>query len=279
MKRLTISITLSVIAFSMIAQQNLAVKYSVSNRDSDKEDIVKSEMILITNPSSSLYYNKMSLYVDSCMSTPEGAAQLKEIQDKGMRVEHPDGTVTMDGWKYRSIPMKTIYMYVDKDLSKNRITTYDRKAGELKYYEEPTSEINWMIIEDSTKNIQGFECIMAKTDYHGRNWTVWFTPEIPIQDGPWKLHGLPGIILEADGGNDFYIITSEIGETAQDIPNVYSTNLYQKGDRKKILKDHEHYINNLLSIISAQGIKLNDDGSNVYLPKFNRQNRAWETDY
>ena len=85
--------------------------------------------------------------------------------------------------------------------------------------------------------------------------------------------------MEADGGNDFNIRASEIGETTQEVPSVYSPTLYEKGDRKKILSDHEHYVNNLLSLIMAEGIKLNDDGSNVYLPKFNRQNRAWETDY
>ena len=279
MKKLIISIALTTLIVPILAQQNVAVKYNVSNRDSDYENIVKAEMILVVNPSHSLYYNKMSLYVDSCMSTPEGAAKLKEIQDKGLRVEHPDGSVTMDGWKYRSVPMKTFYLYVDKDFSNNKISTYDKKAGELKYYEEPISEITWEVMGDSTKNILGYECLMAETDYHGRHWTVWFTPEIPIYDGPWKLQGLPGIILEADGGNDFNIVASEIGETTQEVPSVYSPTLYEKGDRKKILSDHEHYINNLLSLIMAEGIKLNDDGSNVYLPKFNRHNRAWETDY
>ena len=262
------------------AQQNVAVKYNASNRDTDSGNILTKEMILVANPTRSFYYNKMSLYVDSCMSTPEGAAKLREVQDKAMRVEHPDGTVTWDGWKYgRVAPKKEVDLYVTKDVDHNLMTVYDRKAGESRSYDESLSEISWEIVGDSTKTILGYDCIMAESDYHGRKWKAWFTMDIPVQDGPWKLHGLPGIILEADGGDDFSIVATEVGGTFQDVPTVYSLSGYQKGDRKKILSEHEHYINNLESILAAQGIKINGDGSPANLPKYDRRRQAWETDY
>ena len=149
----------------------------------------------------------------------------------------------------------------------------------MKFYEEPLEEMRWEIISDSLKTILGYECMMAETNYHGRTWKAWFTPEIPVQDGPWKLHGLPGIILEANGGNDFSILATEIGKTSQPVPPVYSTDKYEKGQRKKILADHEYYINNFESIMAAQGIKLNGDGSPADLPKYDRPRQAWETDY
>lgn len=260
---------ISYLTLTTMAQQNVAVKY----------DMKGWEMILVSSPERSLFYDKMSLYVDSCMSTPEGALRFKEAQNAALRVEHPDGTVTMDGWKYNPVPMKNQYLYVDKDFLEGNMAVYDLNAGHLTSYKEPLSEIQWEIVEDSTKNILGYECIMAFSDYHGRHWKAWFTPEIPTKDGPWKLQGLPGIILEADGGDGFIIKAKEIGSTSQNIPIVYSTDLYEKGERKKILAEHEHYVNNFESIMSAQGIKLNGDGSPANLPKFDRQHKALETDY
>lgn len=70
-------------------------------------------------------------------------------------------------------------------------------------YEEDWEKPEWEITDES-KDIIGYQCFKAETDYRGRHWTAWFTPEIPIQDGPWKLCGLPGLILEAGDNHDEY---------------------------------------------------------------------------
>lgn len=267
------------VAIASIAQNNVAVEYDVTTRDSDSGKAFTNRMTLVAAPERSLYFNKMSLYVDSCESTPEGKAKLREIQMKAWRVVQPDGTVTYDGRKLGLAPEKKEYLYVAKDHETGNLSVYDFKAGDLWRYEEPVSEMKWTIIEDSTKNILGFECIMAQTDYHGRTWKVWFSPEIPVYDGPWKLHGLPGLIISAEGGDGFVIKATEVGSTRQPVPFVYSVKDYTKGERKQILADHEHYENNFESMMAAQGIKMNADGSPANLPQYNRQRRAWETDY
>jgi GLPGLI family protein len=63
----------------------------------------------------------------------------------------------------------------------------------------------WNIVSDSVKKIAGYECIMAKGKQCGRDFTVWFTPDIPVNCGPWKLWGLPGLIVDANS-NDGYIV-------------------------------------------------------------------------
>lgn len=272
MKKIIPVIMMCLAAITAVAQQTVAVKYNVGNN-------YGKEMVLIANPQKSLYFNTMSQYVDSCNSTPEGKAKLREIQLKAWRVVKPDGTVTYDGRKLGLAPEKHIFLYVEKNVNDGYLTVYDYKAGELSSYTEPIDEIKWEIDEDSTKTIFGHECIMAVSAYHGRTWKVWFTPEIPIQDGPWKLRGLPGLILQADGGDGFVIEAKELGITAQSVPTVYSTNNYEKGERRKILADNEYYENNLESIMAAQGIKMNSDDSPANLPKYDRQKQDWETDY
>lgn len=276
------TITLLLVCLAAIAanaQENIAVKYKVTNRDTDSGSPYSHDMTLVANPQKSLYYNTMSLYVDSCESTPEGRAALREIQLKAWRVVQPDGTVTYDGRKLGLAPEKKEYLYVAKDNAAGNIGVYDFKAGELYRYTEPFGEMQWEIVGDSTMTILGYDCILAVTDYHGRQWRAWFTPDIPIQDGPWKLYGLPGMILGANGGDGFVIEAVEMGKTSQPVPDVYSVKDYGTGERRRILADHEHYINNLESMMAAQGIKMNGDGSPANLPQYDRKRRAWETDY
>lgn len=63
-------------------------------------------------------------------------------------------------------------------------------------YSEALEEIKWNL-ETDTKIIGKAICQKATSNYKGRNWVVWFAPDIPFETGPWKLYGLPGLILEA----------------------------------------------------------------------------------
>lgn len=73
-------------------------------------------------------------------------------------------------------------------------------------YTEPQHRFIWNISEQ-TMQINGYECQKAHTDYAGRHWTVWFTPEIPIDCGLWKFSGLPGLIMMAEDSQGFYRFT------------------------------------------------------------------------
>lgn len=64
------------------------------------------------------------------------------------------------------------------------------------FLKEPTGSINWKLLPE-TKMIGKFECLKAVGKFGGRSYTVWYAPEIQISIGPWKLDGLPGVILEA----------------------------------------------------------------------------------
>jgi GLPGLI family protein len=63
------------------------------------------------------------------------------------------------------------------------------------FYVRDTLNLQWQF-KEGNKGIAGFECNQAIINFRGRNYTVWYTTEIPYSFGPWKFNGLPGLILE-----------------------------------------------------------------------------------
>lgn len=64
-------------------------------------------------------------------------------------------------------------------------------------------KIDWTITED-TMTIAHFKCKKGIGDFRGRQYMAWFTEEIPLPYGPWKLFGLPGLILEAQDSEQMF---------------------------------------------------------------------------
>jgi len=79
---------------------------------------------------------------------------------------------------------------------KGRLTYTDKLFKRFKY--EETMETPVWTMEPGDTVIAGYPCKKARTRFRNREWTAWFTLQIPVSDGPWKLYGLPGLILKAD---------------------------------------------------------------------------------
>jgi GLPGLI family protein len=63
--------------------------------------------------------------------------------------------------------------------------------------EDSLPAIRWQTYPQ-TKVLDGStEVQRARGQYRGRWYTAWFAPSLPLPHGPWKLGGLPGLILEA----------------------------------------------------------------------------------
>lgn len=56
-------------------------------------------------------------------------------------------------------------------------------------------KFNWKI-ENKDTLLLGYRCQKATNSFAGRNYVAWFTPQIPINDGPYKFAGLPGLIVK-----------------------------------------------------------------------------------
>lgn len=85
-----------------------------------------------------------------------------------------------------------LYLYP----AQKKLIMVDQIASTEYLVDQDFPDLNWEIGE-GTKEIDGISVQEARTSFGGRDYTAWFAPELPFSFGPWKLHGLPGLILEA----------------------------------------------------------------------------------
>ena len=95
------------------------------------------------------------------------------------------------------------------------------RIGQTKMKVEDERKITWKILPEKLK-IGDFETQKAETEMYGRKWTAWFTTEIPIQDGPYKFHGLPGLIvkIEDETKSHSYILNGIKNLKSEEIKNI-----------------------------------------------------------
>ena len=74
------------------------------------------------------------------------------------------------------------------------------------WYEEKLPQMSWETTGRDT-TVCGYACLQAKAMVYGRDWTVWFAPEIPVSYGPYILGGLPGLILDAVDADGLFHFT------------------------------------------------------------------------
>lgn len=282
MKKLVISIIVCLAAIASMAQTKSEILVSYNSINPNKYNkLVTSKMLLLASSTDAKYFNELSLWVDSLKSTPEGKAKYMDILKKACMTVEPDGSTS---WNLSKGPVKKTYMYVFSNPAKQTLTVYDKYGEDLGYYTESLSEMKWSMVNDSVKTILGYECFMAESDYHGRHWKAWFTPEIPMSFGPWKLHGLPGLILKAEANGGFSFTATGLELTNRLITPMYLQQDYTKIDRKKGLENAEYYVNNEASIMNAQGqnVKIytvDENGNKVEVPKYDGLKHSLEPDY
>ena len=148
-------------------------------------------------------------------------------------------------------------MFFDQSVSQNvpkgKLSVYSVITPNYYSYAESGTPIVWNFDED-TDTICGYTCQKAVGEYGGRTWMVWYSTEIPVSFGPWKLCGLPGLVLAAkdsEGIHQFKAITFRKSSTPMNL-KPYANAI--KTSREQFIKSKNKFEQNPLVNIPAESI-------------------------
>jgi GLPGLI family protein len=160
------------------AQAIVHYKFSWVRDTNNRDKPYTENMVLLIGKNASLY-KSYDRSIQMAEMRKDMAAQAQA--GSGQITVHSRGTSTMS----------ELYQFPnDKKLIRKEklMTTY--------LIDEPFPAINWKITSD-TSTIRNLSCQKATGHFKGRDYTAWFCADLPYQSGPWKLNGLPGLIIEA----------------------------------------------------------------------------------
>jgi len=137
-----------------------------------------------------------------------------------------------------------------------KITTYTNLIGSSYTYEEDIPDIQWTLSPD-TLTILGYKCKKANCTLFGREYEAIYTTEIPLNIGPWKFRGLPGLILSvADTKKEIYFKCLSIEFPEYIIPITVeekSKNIF-KTTKKNFVKMEKEYLKNPASFLGQMSV-------------------------
>lgn len=167
------------------------------------------------------------------------------------------------------------YSSVSYQIFKNhpmgKVTTIDRLATTNILCEEDNERPEWQLHSD-TMTVLSYPCQKATCRFKGRDYTAWYTMDIPVSDGPWKLYGLPGLILKAEDSRGHFNFTCTGLEQSHDAkPILIHTKGREKLSRKELDKMYERFYSDPIGFMEATSpnVKVNiTDGQGNPIKKF-----------
>lgn len=223
--------------FKPIDSTKFIVSYSLTYKwDSLNLDNVRNqEMWLFLGKNTSYFVSKLT-YLD-----------LKALSKIKTRVE-------LELWHDNHGPFisrPTYHIY--KNYPKGKITVKQSSISGSFIYEEMLGDLNWELTQD-TATIGGYLSQKATCKYGGREWTAWFTTEIPFNDGPYIFNGLPGFIVKIYDKRKHYVFELTGLEVAD--PNLMIDIIdktYIETTRQKYLHTRKAMRNSIANIVKQRG--------------------------
>ena len=225
--------------------------------DTLKNELRDDLLILQIGKEVSKCYSYYTFQCDSLRRTPDGAKVWSELFRRAIE---KDGI-------YGDFPHVRMSTYVYKNYPTGQMTITDRISLQDYCYVDSLHTQTWTM-GDSTREVLGYTCQQATADFRGRHWTAWFATDIPVSDGPWKLGGLPGLILEAYDEGQQHVFTAVGLERVKDEPIIFNrpfrgNHRFEQTNRLDFLRMERRFLMDSNSFIQMEtGIDLLGDEPN-----------------
>ena len=180
MKKLLVNFFLIVGIVTFAQNKRFIYEYKFIPDSTNLDDVKTEMMFLDTTKDGSKYYSYTVFNSDSIMKV-DLEKQLAATGSINVKSDMQKGSV-------RYSVTKT---YPDYKINLHR------RLGMDAYNISDDRKINWKILPEKEK-IGEWNAQKAEADFAGRHWIAWFSTEIPIQDGPYKFRGLPGLIVKIE---------------------------------------------------------------------------------
>ncbi len=161
-----------------------AISFSIHAQDSNNPFIVR-----YYGSFNSLFERSVNIRKVTATLLIEGDRSLFTMKETGDEVVDPSNIAI------NLSPDSLFTVYKDTESNSLVFDFMDLNQRPL-YYADTLYPMEWKV-QNLEKSIHGILCKQATTFFKGRNYTAWFAPTLLISNGPWKLGGLPGLILEA----------------------------------------------------------------------------------
>ena len=216
------------IAQTKIDEANIECQYDYTYvQDTLKRINSNDRLVLLLGQKVSKCYSYYSIQIDTIFASPKRDEIMKKVINFAFKSK-------------TDYPHKRMKAYVYKNYPDGKMTVTDGLLLQDYQYEDSMNCMNWTI-GDSAKTVLGYTVQDATCNFRGHRWHAWFAPDIPIMDGPWKFHGLPGLIMEVTDERKYHVFKIVGIRKVTDMPIVFSktyvgTEKFEKIDRRKFLK-------------------------------------------
>ncbi|WP_185144732.1 GLPGLI family protein [Chryseobacterium sp. SC28] len=218
------------------------ITYEVSYKpDSTNEKRNIEEMTLKCYEGESYFYNETKFKLDS-------------IYDRVTSEFIQTGIAPKVSLKYE------LNFGIFKNFSKREFLDIHNISSRNFAYKDSFPKLQWQV-SNSKKEILNYFCKSATVNFGGRVWEAWFTDEIPINDGPYKFFGLPGLILEIyDLEDNYHFVATSILKQNEKIEMPSSTIKTSKEQflkiKENLIKDPALYVRE--SVMKNNSLKMKD---------------------